>query len=206
MRRLRTLLIPAIAVALAGCGGSSTATVRAPAATKQIIYSPFSAAGKPLLKTVQTVNGTCQGSDDLIRPDAWRCFLSGNEKVKVAGGIGANLLDPCFSNENTSNLYCVLNPLAKTAILLKPTGLSYGDRASSDLSQLPWEIVLTSGADCGLLSGATSVLDGKRQNYSCSDRTTLYGNPSKSSKVWTIFGAAKGATGLTQQSIRSVYY
>jgi hypothetical protein len=57
------------------------------------------------------------------------------------------------------------------------------------------------------------VVDGMRQNYQCTSRDLqppggllLYGNPDRSSPLWTIFGGPLNAAQLTQRTIGIAWF
>jgi hypothetical protein len=58
------------------------------------------------------------------------------------------------------------------------------------MTGLPWALVTANGWKCRLETGATSVLDGQRLNYSCTGtQRVLWGAPNRGSEPWTIFVA-----------------
>ena len=50
----------------------------------------------------------------------------------------------------------------------------------------PTTIVLTNGATCVFLTGASLVVGDKRENYACTDGRALLGEPNRSAQPWRI--------------------
>jgi hypothetical protein len=51
------------------------------------------------------------------------------------------------------------------------------------------------------------VVDGMRLNYFCApDKLSLYGDPDRSSPLWTIFGGPLNAAQLTQHTIAIAWF
>lgn len=224
-RRRRGLAIIAGVLALSGCGSGATKTVTvrqgttrqpsaattaaaqaAPAETAIHIYAPYSAEGKLIIPVSKTSAGSCfTGSIVSQRPDAWRC-MEGNE-----------LQDPCFAA--ALNSHAVACPedgpwTGKVIVITLAQGLpSSGANILRDnkpnkspLTDPAWAIELIGGERCLFLAGTSSVIAGLRENYKCSGGLSLYGNESRSSEPWSIFGR-HGATGqLTPESIAAIWF
>jgi hypothetical protein len=160
------------ACSLAACGShrttiktvteSGTTAQPPPQATSSHIFSPFSEGGIASGVTVaKNGRGYCwEGSAADARPDAWRCFL------------GNFILDPCFSNETGTSgfVVCAESPWSSVTKLrlTKPLPQSLANDESGDPTVgVPWSLKLTDGTECGLLTGATSVVAGLRISYGC---------------------------------------
>src|SRR5436190_1573183 len=158
--------------------------------TKARIVRPFSATGRSRLRT-KTRRGLCfTGSLATVRRDAWRCF------------VGNGIVDPCFSSSHVSGV--VLCPRAAwkhTGIRLElrqPLPRAHGRRPSIKLQ--PWGLQLVDGRHCGMVTGGTEAIGGKRANFACTGNDWLWGFPNRSTQPWTIFNAAAGATVLSARA------
>lgn len=207
---------------LSGCGSGATKTVTvqqgassqstaatttaAPTQTAVHIYAPYSAEGKLIIPVSKTSAGSCfTGSIISQRPDAWRC-MEGNE-----------LDDPCFAAAlNSRSVVCPEGgPWSGKAIRITlARGLpSSGANILRDnspskppLTDPAWAIELARGERCIFLAGTSSIVAGLRENYSCTGGLSLYGNESRRSEPWTIFGR-HGSTGqLTAESIAVIWF
>jgi hypothetical protein len=157
----------------------------AAARTRVHIYRPFNSAGRPVGRVTHTFSGSCiGGSDASRRSDAWRCIIS-----------GSTIADPCFSSAKARNF--VLCPasgpwnskVVKVKLVQKlPKGKANQGKPSTH--GLPWALVTARGWKCRLNTGATEVVHGKRQNYTC-HRTSksLWGAPQRGSEPWKIYVA-----------------
>jgi hypothetical protein len=218
MRRLPTqprrahwsvAVLAASAIVAAGCGSGTTKTVTvkqtpatatpAAASTAVHIYAPYSAEGKLTVPVTKTGAGSCfTGSIISQRSDAWRCS-DGNE-----------LLDPCLAAVlNAHSVVCPLEgPWSGQALELKlAKGLpSTGNTARPPLTDPAWAIELVGGERCLFLAGTSSIVADLRQNYECPGNLGLYGNETRSTEPWTIFGR-KGSTGqLTPEPIAAIWF
>jgi hypothetical protein len=188
--RFRALLIVTIVagIGLALAGGATAGT-----RTAARIYQAFKPNGMPAIHVTKTVKGHCySGSLEADRNDAWRCF------------VGNFIYDPCFSSSNAKGI--VLCPTAawkQSGVKIKLTKAlpkAFGDKPKpSKKSGIPWALETTSGLKCGLVTGATSVLDGRRANYECGVTGLLWGAPSRKSEPWTIYSATLSAKKLTKK-------
>lgn len=222
------LVLIAGIILLSGCGSGATRTVTvqpgassqstttaatAPAAaqpaaaqTSVHIYAPYSAEGKLIVPVSKTSAGSCfTGSIISQRPDAWRC-MEGNE-----------LQDPCFAAAlNSHSVACPEDGpwTGKVIVITLAQGLpSSGANILRDnspnkspLTDPAWAIELVAGAHCIFLAGTSSIVAGLRENYSCTGGLALFGNESRHSEPWTIFGR-RGATGqLTAENIAAIWF
>src|SRR5581483_4511783 len=143
-----------------GTGGTATSPP-APAPTQVQIFNVLSPSGSLAVHITNTVRGSCfTGSGAIARADAWRC------------SVGHNLVDPCFAT-GAAQVLCPLDgPVSGTGLLdnLPRNDLSnaLGDQ-DAGTRQLPWAIELDNGWKCLALTGATSVIAGKRLGYGCSN-------------------------------------
>jgi hypothetical protein len=133
---------------------------------------------------VKTIRGTCwEGSAAVAHRHAWRC-MSRNF-----------IYDPCFSRSNRSHsVFCpTQGPWLADVIkikLKKRLPIALGNKQKASMTGLPWALVTANGWKCRLETGATSVLDGQRLNYSCTGtQQVLWGAPNRGSEPWTIFVA-----------------
>jgi hypothetical protein len=212
-------------LALSGCGSGATKTVtvrqgatgQSPAtatATTQAtsaqtaihIYAPYSPEGKLIIPVSKTSAGSCfTGSIISQRPDAWRC-MEGNE-----------LQDPCFAA--ALNSHAVACPedgpwTGKVIVITLAHGLPNSganilrdnNPSQSALTDPAWAIELVGGERCLFLAGTSNIVAGLRENYNCTGGLSLYGNESRHSEPWTIFGR-HGSTGqLTSESIAAIWF
>lgn len=185
---------------------TTAATQTAPAQTAVHIYAPYSAEGKLIIPVSKTSAGSCfTGSIISQRPDAWRC-MEGNE-----------LEDPCFAAAlNSRSVACPEDgPWSGKVILIKlsrglPSSganiLRDNSPSKSPLTDPAWAIELAGGERCVFLAGTSSIVAGLRENYDCTGGLSLYGNESRRSEPWTIFGR-HGSTGqLTPESIAVIWF
>lgn len=218
------LVTVAAASVVSGCGGTTTKTVTvqpgassqsttgatttaaAPSQTAIHIYAPYSAEGKLVVPVSKTSAGSCfTGSIISQRPDAWRC-MEGNE-----------LQDPCFAAAlNSHSVACPEDgPWTGKVIVITLPGrlpssganiLRDNNPNKSPLTDPAWAIELVGGAHCIFLAGTSSIVAGLRENYNCTSGLSLYGNESRSSEPWTIFGR-HGSTGqLTTETIAAIWF
>lgn len=177
--------------------GSSPASGSSPAGhagqdTIASVYRPFRANGSTFLRT-HTHSGYCfTGSSAADRRDAWRC-LTGNL-----------IEDPCFSaSASARSVVCPLGPWTRRALrirLTRPLPGKFANHPAPSLHVQPWAIELFGGHRARFSSGASSVVEGDRLNYSFGSGTSegLWGYPDRSAEPWTIFDAPFGAQHLTR--------
>jgi hypothetical protein len=154
--------------------------------TRVHIYRPFTSGGKPRGHVAKGFTAvSCSGSDATRRRDAWRC--------QIARGFGAFLDDPCFSSMKARGfvLCPATGPWSNQVIEARLRGkLSGGNQGRPSTHGLPWALVTARGWRCTLNTGATSVIDGKRQNYFCRGMSkSLWGSPQQRWEPWKIYVA-----------------
>jgi hypothetical protein len=73
---------------------------------------------------------------------------------------------------------------------------------------LPWALETVAGWKCRLATGATSLVDGKHQNYfSTGTQDSLWGAPSRTSEPWRIYAAPNAAKKLSRKvEIKSAWF
>jgi hypothetical protein len=177
------LVIGAASTAAAGTG-ATTATV----------YRPFTASGAGRLSG-PTKSGYCWTSSETSgRHDAWRC-LSRNE-----------IYDPCFSSARVKTfVLCPLAPWRNSGIklrLTRPLPIALANHGALSLRNQPWALQLYDGRTCLLAGGASSLVDGIRLNYFCTNArsTGLWGFPDRATEPWTIYIAPYSATHLSERA------
>jgi hypothetical protein len=180
MRRLVLSLVLGLALA-----GVATAAATSTAVHRFVAFRGKTLAGG--LQAGKTSRGYCwEGSmADYGRSDAWRCFR-GNE-----------ILDPCFSRGASSRPYlvCARTPWLERVVLLRltkplPLETRNHDQAETD----PWALATANGRRCTLITGATSLIRGRRISYGCSDDSVLLGSPRRQVGGWTILWARDVST------------
>jgi hypothetical protein len=181
------------------------ATIPALAATgtRTHIYRPFNAAGKPVGHVAHTYPGSCiGGSDASRRRDAWRCVIS-----------GSSLADPCFSSAKAKHVVLcpATGPWSSAVIKINLTSKLPGGKANKGRPSthgLPWALVTVKGWKCRLDTGATNVVDGKRQNYFCKGtHQSLWGSPQRGSEPWKIYLAGNHPKHLhTKTAIKTAWF
>ena len=203
-------------VLLAGCGGTShsltasqPATTQAvakvapaPAPTQNRIFTAVSPSGSPTIKVTSSADGECwEGSLLTPRAEAWRCTV--NNYIE----------DPCFTSGYETVVCPTGGPWTGAGVEVRletpVSSLSHRNTGKwpSGASPIPWALQLADGSDCLLASGATSVVDGMRQNYECKPGGLwLYGDPDRSSPVWTIFGGSEKSSELTERPVAIAWF
>ena len=193
----------------AGSGSSAAPAQAAPAPapapaahTRASIYTPFAASGQSAAQVKSTVRGHCwTGSAAIDHQDAWRC-------------LGGNLIyDPCFGSANAKGIVLcpAIGPWSSSAIEIELTSKlpsKHGNKGRPSTSGLPWALLTAAGWKCRLDTGASSVIDGQRQNYVCTGtQDSLWGAPSRTSQPWKIYVAPAGAKNLSRKvAIRSAWF
>jgi hypothetical protein len=117
---------------------------------------------------------------------------------------GGTIADPCFAGpaDGTGTLLCLQAPEATTALQVTPDG-PVNTPPTPLPNALPWYIELSNGQRCGMLGGATGLVNGMRLNYGCRDGT-LFGDPDRSSPVWTIAYQPTGSRTVSTVPITKV--
>jgi len=198
--------VVSIAGAASGCGGSGGTVTVQQTTTAQVqatavhIYAPYGPDGAPSVSISHTVTGECfAASLSTVRSEAWRCMVV-NE-----------IRDPCFSAGQVA------------AYVLCPEGGPWSDKVlrinlshrlpnvtvtsePAPTAEPAWAVELADGGRCRLITGATSMVAGLRENYDCTNGVILYGRATRSTQAWTIFGR-HGTTGqLTPQVVAAMWY
>ena len=164
-----------------------------------VIYTGETQSGAPAVPISATTSGYCwSNSEAAARSDAWRCTA------------GNNIHDPCFGSYGIDYVVCPdVGPWTGRAIemrLTKPLPPGANQQVQAGLQGDPWALELANGSTCEFLTGAGSLVAGLRENYSCSGHLILYGDPSRSSRIWTIFGGAANSPQLIEQKIRIAWF
>jgi eukaryotic-like serine/threonine-protein kinase len=130
----------------------------------------FHPAGVP----TQELSGSCWSvSDVLNRDDAWRC---------TAGDI---IYDPCFSIPGDSQaVVCYSTPLDESTGFKLDLTDPLPARGTPLSFKSAWVVELADGTKCVFMTGATTVFEGERVNYSCSDGGYILGELQEG-QVWT---------------------
>jgi hypothetical protein len=179
------VFLPAL-LALAAAPGAASA------ATQQITYSPFNAAGKVAVPTRHARSGGCfAASLKAARPDALRCFR------------GHTILDPCFKVPHSKHVViCVYQPSSVAARLKVPRIPKKRNRNLHNT----WALTVAVG-ECPLIAGATNVSPYGRLNYACPGRLYLFGDPIPQNGDWMIWaGHDPGAADAQLIPISIVWY
>ena len=197
---IRSVALLVVVLSLVAATAATAAT--AGTSTSVSIYTPFTASGKPAGQVTKTVSGSCfTGSISVDHQGAWRC-MSGNL-----------LYDPCFSSTKAKGIVLcpAPGPWTDSTVEIKLTkGLptKSANKGKPSTSGSPWAIVTTSGWKCEFITGATTIVNGKRLSYFCKGtKNGLWGAPSRKSQPWTIFAALPQAKTLTKKvAIRSAWF
>ena len=130
----------------------------------------FHPAGVP----TQERAGSCWSvSDVLNRDDAWRC------------AAGDFIYDPCFSIPGDSQaVVCYSNPLDESTGFKLDLTDPLPARGIPLSFKSAWVVELADGTKCVFMTGATTVFEGERVNYSCSDGWYILGDL-QDGQVWT---------------------
>jgi peptidoglycan/xylan/chitin deacetylase (PgdA/CDA1 family) len=207
--RVRLVLLPMLLLMLAACrpiAPVAPPSTAEPSAAEPTAAEPTASPSAPGQTTTEletlevwtpdglapglTVAGEAEGScwvGSLVASTsrAWRC--------SVEAGEIAQIYDPCFENrfDPAAPLACV-GPDAQVLLLTltEPLPREVGNLDATD--RLPVRLVLASGDDCGLTTGASITVAGQRVNYFCTSGGVLLGEPDTSSEPWTILYSAEG--------------
>jgi hypothetical protein len=178
------------------CGGNfhtAATPVAAPQATQRTTYSPFDASGAPAasLQITARSGGECTTSSR-VAGAVCRCI------------VGSLLHDPCYLDALASAqagvdvVLCVDAPWSRAAVRLRLDSLDRGAPAGS--GGPPWALELADGSRCVFVTGATTVVGGRRLNYACGRTRVLFGEPDRSRSVWRI-RMARDATGANMTTV-----
>jgi tRNA A-37 threonylcarbamoyl transferase component Bud32 len=188
---------------------TTTTVVSAVSRTEQVVFDPFTIGGTPAnrVETAQTTTGYCFGSSlSLSRADAYRCSLD------TSLPNGGNLLDPCFANsEMQAFVLCVQDPATANVVRVNLTQpLPAGVGGSSQQQLAPWVLELSNGAVCTFLTGATTTVADMRLNYGCDTAEneyvgSVFGDPDRSTSVWTVFYREGTEGDLRQVSVTKAW-
>ena len=193
VKRTTTLLITVLM--LASLPAASAAATR----TSETVFQAFRPDAKPAIYTTSRSGSCFSGALTIDRDDAGRC------------SVGNYLYDPCFSSTHAPGVVVCPGPELRAGVEITLTrGLPrrYVDAGRPSLSHQPWNIELGDGQHCEFDSGATTILDGDRLNYSCGPggNLALWGYPRRSAEPWTILAAPYSAKRLHQRrAIRHVW-
>jgi serine/threonine protein kinase len=142
--------------------------------------------------------GTCwTPAESTMRLDAWRCTAE------------SQILDPCFApdvNPADTVLLCMgTSPSRMVRLTVTQPLPGNNDHMPGGPPINPVIIVLADGNTCRVMTGATTVLAGDRENYGCDKGGALYGYPNKTSALWTISYRPDGAGASSSTPIATVY-
>jgi hypothetical protein len=211
-----------IAAVAAGCsasaasaqrltGAATTLTTRTPAtaATKVIVYEPFTGSGA--IAPGIEVAGKPSGADCYIgslaspRRDAFRCITERNL-----------LIDPCFLDPvGPPRLACPQGDDTSRVVLLTPrrpfpTLANHGSATAT--SGFPWLVRLTNGQLCAFNTGATAYYRSiGRANWGCPDGWG-WGTIHRNGRHWTMaYSSGTSVTGraaprLTEIPIAAAWF
>jgi hypothetical protein len=102
-------------------------------------------------------------------------------------------------------ILCPLAPWRNTGIkllLTRPLPSALANHGGLSLRAQPWALELYNGRTCVLAGGASSLVDGIRLNYFCTNggSTGLWGFPDRKTEPWTIYIARYSATHLAKRA------
>jgi hypothetical protein len=92
--------------------------------------------------------------------------------------------DPCYWDlySTRERVVCVAAPWKRKVVVLRSS--SPGDEYTS--KRRPWALILTSGRRCRFVTGATTVVHGRRLNYFCTGKRYLFGYPDRRPRFWKV--------------------
>jgi hypothetical protein len=183
MRRLVVLPILLCAALAAGpwmaVGSAAAHPAARPAALGPTVVthvSPVSSHGDLLSGysiTKRHNHAKCSAGSDTTH-NTYRCFA------------GNGVYDPCWVQSTKSLVVCLDAPWSFRLVQLKVKHYSNSGRTTTS-SKTPWGLQLANGVQCGLATGATTLIAGKRLSYFCAHvKYVLYGGVDRSGRVWTI--------------------
>jgi hypothetical protein len=170
------------------------------ARTVESRYTPFAPGGslRDGLQAQPAFGGACStGSFVVGAANVYRCV------------VASLVHDPCYLDALASNpvravVVCVETPWSQNVVRLRvraPLDGRYGAPPDGP----PWALRLESGRRCVFVSGATTVVDGRRLNYACGERY-LFGSPDRSEPTWRIRQAVTpGGIGVRKVSIATAW-
>jgi hypothetical protein len=162
------------------------------AATQQVTYTPFNAAGKIAVPVRHKKKGECfSQSLKASRPGAVRC-LRRNQ-----------LLDPCFKSPKVRRLVVCVNAPSSVAARLK---VPHIPKTRGPYLYNAWAVTVAAG-ECPLIAGATTVSPYGRLNYACPGNLDLFGDPIPADPNWVIWaGYDPQAADASQIPISTVWH
>lgn len=187
-------------------GGPSPVS-QTPGATQTILWTPYDETEENpapgLTIAERAVASDCIGSTATMREEARRCFA------------GHDVYDPCWLpsdwTEETTSVLCGfpgVESVTQLVLAKKPEPL-VGTRPADILQELPLSIVLTTGLQCNAHTGAGEIMDGLRSSFACPKSPSYeftFGEPDRSSDIWTIGYRVRGATELVSVDIVTAYF
>jgi hypothetical protein len=116
---------------------------------------------------------------------------------------GNYIMDPCFSDPSgTPEVACPTSTGDPSAVTLMNLTQALPDSYSdSGSSPNPWLFQLADGAYCGVITGATTTVDGMPLSGGCTDSNSWVGNVDKTSRAWTVLIQAPRSSTLTRVAI-----
>ena len=191
----------------ASAAKETTAKTTTPPRVKSVQSQPATTVqitrwGAPKMDPKETVYpdqaGCSQGSNRLARQDAYRCYTT------TASG-GGNVFDPCFPLDTDLGLACPSDPWGTDWVFVSLVG-NAGVANPPTTHGLPWGIEIASGIKCTQMGGATAAIGNQRMNYSCTNGSYLWGDPSRGS-TWHINLSTQYPTGsLHSVALRQVWF
>lgn len=170
------------------------------AATVELRYTPFGPSGalRDGLRAAPAFGGACMtGSFVVAGPGVFRCF------------VASAIEDPCYLDAAASTrdrvvVACVSSPWSLDVLRLRVRGPLDG-RYGAQATDPPWALRLASGRRCVFVTGAASVIGGRRMNYDCG-RRYLFGAPDRRAPAWRIRQAlTPGGTGMRMVAIATAW-
>jgi hypothetical protein len=165
---------------------TTATTTRLSGRTEVAVYAPWESGDRLVGVMVSGQQaGTCFTASIAAsgRADAWRC------------SVGNEIRDPCFADASGDQVACPDLPNLIRALVIRPSQpLDPAAANPANPDATPWMLQLTTGSNCGFLTGASEVVAGQRLNYSCADGSSLYGMPDRSSGQWTILRATTASS------------
>ena len=151
------------------------ASARTTSMTTRVVHvKPFLPSGglAPGYMVASSAKGHCwTNSIASNRPDAFRCV------------VGNEIYDPCFKNPAGTKVACIYGSSSEVAIIRLTSKLP---KAMSGGTPHAFLVQLANGTRCEFETGATFVADGRRANFSCTDKSWLFGHADTSTQPWRI--------------------
>lgn len=144
-----------------------------------------------------TAAGNCwTNSLAAARADAWRCM------------VGNIIYDPCFEMlgaRQSRDVVCDSNPATgRKGIQVNVTQPFPKADQQRSMETQAWLLLLSNGAYCSFLTGATGEVNHMRINYGCSDASTVIGMPTKG-KVWMVQSQPQGGGSLMSLPVKMAW-